>query len=97
MKKISEETVFSLSLFACILPFLVVILSYLATVEYEPYSFFLFTSYLMAGSFLGSIFGIISLICNRKIKSRKIFILSLIPVLLLLASLLDICSEGYQP
>lgn len=82
MKKNSEETVLALSVIACIFPFIYIFAPLLENAE--PYNFLVFSAALMEGSIIGSIFGIISLICNRRIKSKKVYILSLVPVFILL-------------
>lgn len=82
MKKISEETVLALSIIACIFPFIYIFAPILENAE--PYNFLVFSAALMEGSIIGSIFGIISLICNRRIKSKKAYILSLVPIFILI-------------
>ena len=81
MKKYSEESVFALSIIACIFPFLFIIMPFLENTE--PYNFLVFFPSLAWGSILGSLFGILSLVCNRYIKSTKIYILSLVPICML--------------
>lgn len=86
-KKFSEESVFALSIIACIFPIITVFVPFFENME--PYNYLVFSTALMEGALIGSIFGIISLICNRRIKSRKIFILSLVPILILLLSIIN--------
>lgn len=86
MKKYSEESVLALSIIACIFPFLFIIAPFWEAAE--PYSFLVFMVSLLEGSFLGCLFGILSLILNRNLKSRKIYILSLIPVCMFFISIL---------
>lgn len=96
MKKIweeMEEAAFELSVLACCFPFLFVILSFFETGE--PYNLLIFSAFLMVGSFLGSVLGIILLFCNRRKKSKKIYILSMIPVFLFFVSM--ILPVGYYP
>lgn len=81
MKNFSEETVLALSVIACIFPFIYIFAPFLENAE--PYNFLVFSAALMEGSIIGSIFGIISLICNRRIKSKKAYILSLVPIFIL--------------
>lgn len=77
-----EEPVFALSILACVFPFIAVFFPLFENME--PYNFLVFSAALMEGALIGSIFGMISLICNRRIKSRKIRMLSLVPILILL-------------
>ena len=87
MKNFSKETVLALSAIACIFPFIYIFQPFLENAE--PYNLSVFFSALMEGSIIGSIFGIISLICNRRIKSKKVYILSLVPIFTLLISLIS--------
>lgn len=82
MKNFSEETVLALSVIAFIFPFIYIFAPFLENAE--PYNFLVFLSALLEGSIIGSIFGIISLICNRRVKSKKVYILSLVPIFILL-------------
>lgn len=84
MKRNPEESVLTLGVIASCLPFAFVIISLFETTE--PYNFIVFDSALMAGSFWGSVLGIIILVCNRSKKSIKTYILSLLPVVMLLIS-----------
>lgn len=96
MKKIweeLEEAAFELSVLACCFPFLFVILSFFETGE--PYNLLIFSAFLMVGSFLGSVLGIILLFCNRRKKCKKVYILSMIPVFLFFVSM--ILPVGYYP
>ena len=87
MKKVPKESIFAVSIAASICPFLFVLFSFFKTGE--PYSFMLFCVYLLMGSLLGSILGIISLVFNHKFKSKKIFVLSFIPILLSIILLIE--------
>lgn len=87
MKNVSKETVLALSVIACIFPFIYIFEPLLENAE--PYNSLVFFSALMEGSIIGSIFGIISLICNRRIKSKKVYILSLVPIFTLLISIIS--------
>ena len=94
MRKFSEEEVFILSALACSFPFIYVIVSFFETAE--PYNYLVFCVALMEGSFVGSVFGVIALVCNRSIKSIKIYILSLVPVLMLLISIIGDFIYSYN-
>ncbi len=82
----TKEPIFLLSVIAAVFPIVAVILSVFDRTE--PYRYLVFATYLMEGSLLGSVFGVIALIGNRKAKSVKIYILSLIPVVILILSVL---------
>lgn len=86
-----EESVFALSIIACVFPVVFVIAAFFENAE--PYNCLVFLASLMEGAFAGSIFGIIALVCNRRAKSRKIFILSLIPVFTLLILIINSLSH----
>lgn len=94
MNKFSEEEVLLLSVLACIFPFIFVIVSFFETAE--SYNYLVFTAALMEGSFVGSAFSVISLIYNRRVKSIKICILSLVPVLMLLISIIGDFIYSYN-
>ena len=96
MKKAYEESAFVLNVVASCLPFFSVILSLFDPAE--PFSLLIFWISLMEGALLGSILGIIALICNRKKKSIKIAILSLFPVIVFfLAMIADIIYSHNMP
>ena len=94
MKKVPKESIFAVSIAASICPFLFVLFSFFKTGE--PYSFMLFCVYLLMGSLLGSILGIISLVFNHKFKSKKIFVLSIIPILLSVILLIGDFISSYH-
>lgn len=87
MKTDREELVFGLSVSAFMIPFVCAILSFLETGE--SYNVMRFACFLMAGSFIGSILGIISLLMHRSMKNKKLYILSLFPVFLFLFFLIS--------
>lgn len=82
MKNLSKESVFAISVIAAAFPFVFMVLSLFENAE--PYNVIVFGTYLMEGALVGSVFGVISLLCNRRIKSKKIYILSLVPIFVLL-------------
>ncbi len=82
MKNLSKESVFAISVIAAAFPFVFMVLSLFENAE--PYNAIVFGTYLMEGALVGSVFGVISLLCNRRIKSKKIYILSLVPIFVLL-------------
>lgn len=86
MKNLSKESVFAISVIAAAFPFVFMVLSLFENAE--PYNDIVFGTYLMEGALVGSVFGIIALICNRRIRSIKIYLLSLVPVFALLVSLI---------
>lgn len=92
MKKSLEENDFAFSVIAFCLPFLFVAASFFDTAE--PYNFLVFGTYLMEGSILGSVLGIILRICNRNVKNIKTYVLSMMPVMTLILSIIaDFINE----
>lgn len=87
MKNRLDDSIYAVSISACSCPLFFIILSFFQ--KGEPYSFMLFCVYLLMGSLLGSILGIISLIFNIKIKDRKICVLSFIPIFLSVILLIE--------
>lgn len=77
----AKESMFLLSVIAAVFPLAAVVLSLFA--HTEPYQFFTIAVYLMEGSLIGSIFGVTALIGNRRVKNGKGIVLSLIPMILL--------------
>lgn len=84
MKNLSKESVFAISVIAAAFPFVFMVLSLFENAE--PYNAVVFGTYLMEGALAGSVFGVISLLCNRRIRSIKIYILSLVPLAMLFLS-----------
>lgn len=80
MKKSFEESAFVFSAAASCLPLLSVIPALFSSAE--PFTFLVFQISLMEGALLGSVLGMIALICNRNKKNLKITILSLFPVII---------------
>lgn len=92
MKKDFNESAFALSIIASCFPFVTLLLFLLD--PNEPHDF---TGYrilfsillpLVEGSIIGSVFGVIAIIVNRRRKYKKVYILSLVPVFILILSVL---------